>query len=358
MRYYISLLLASASICSFAQNTIKMSAVKSNDYGVQYTLPKTSIVVQATGVKTIRKAGDYYQYAERYLNISNPITKDQTVYSLDNVTARTIGVPDKSKSYLVEFKSNSVAPFVTLKKDGIICAINDDAVISETNDPTQVQITNTPIVNPVSFLSEEILRAGSTAKQAELIAKQIYLLRESRNNIITGEADNMPPDGNAYKVVMDQIDTQEKALTSMFIGTETVEAFSKEFEVTPDDSNISDIVLFRFSTKLGVVDPEDLSGAPVLFSLTNKEPKDAPLLTPKEQKALDDKFSRGIIYNIPAKANLNITYNNKVLVNRECDVVQYGTQEVLVPKVLEYKKEAPVKVIFYPDLGAIKQIIQ
>ncbi|HCO68020.1 MAG TPA: DUF4831 domain-containing protein, partial [Dysgonomonas sp.] len=36
---------------------------------------------------------------------------------------------------------------------------------------------------------------------------------------------------------------------------------------------------------------------------------------------------------------------------------QYGTQDVLVPKMFDNNK-MPVKVMFFPDLGAIKQIIQ
>ena len=52
-------------------------------------------------------------------------------------------------------------------------------------------------VTDASVFSEELLMAGSTAKQAEVAAKQIYRIRESRMNILTGDADNLPPDGEA-----------------------------------------------------------------------------------------------------------------------------------------------------------------
>ena len=35
-------------------------------------------------------------------------------------------------------------------------------------------------INPRDFLTEEILMAGSTAKMAELVAKEIYNIRESK----------------------------------------------------------------------------------------------------------------------------------------------------------------------------------
>lgn len=359
MKYYwglVFLIFAGTSQFS-AQNTVKMSAVKGNDYGVAYSLPKTSITASVKYTKTTRKTGQFYQYAERYLSISNPIIENITTYSIDNIDAVTQGIVDKDKSYLVEFRSNTTAPFVTLTKDGLICAINSDYIFQkeEVTETTPIAPSSTP--DPRSFLSEEILRAGSTAKQAELIAKQIYRLRESRNNILTGEADNMPPDGNAYKLVMTQLEEQERALTAMFIGTESVETGSKTFTIVPDKKDIENRVIFRFSSKLGIVDPNDLSGAPVYFSLKNKDPRVEQILTPKEEKEMEKKFSAGIIYNIPNKATLQVSYNGKDYIRQECDIVQYGIQDVLVPKMFDNNK-MPVKVIFYPDMGAIKQIIQ
>lgn len=359
-RYFTGIIIFALGINSIsAQNTVKMSAVKSNDYGVAYSLPKTVIVVKADAVKTIRKAGEFYEYAERYLNISNPITKDETIYTVTDIRTGTEGTPDRDKSYLVEFRNNTTAPYVTLTQDGVICAINADAEFGTNKDfsDNEIQASVAPLPNPNTYLSEETLRAGSKARQAEMIARQIFKLRETKTNILTGEADNMPPDGNAYQLVIQQIDEQEKALTSMFKGTETTEYVSKKFTITPTDKNIENRILFRFSKRLGFVDDDDLSGAPVTLTLINKEPREEPLLTPKEQKDMEKKFSQGIIYNIPAKADLKIDYANKTWVNKECDVAQYGTQDVLAPKMFDNNK-LPIKVIFFPDLGAIKQIIQ
>ena len=58
--------------------------------------------------------------------------------------------------------------------------------------------------------------AGSTAKMAELTAKEIYNIRESKNLIIRGQADAMPKDGALNEVRPDNLNKQEKALTEMF----------------------------------------------------------------------------------------------------------------------------------------------
>lgn len=358
MKYCISILLSVfIAVSASAQKTVKMSAVKANDYGVAYSLPKTSIEVKISYSKKTRKAGQFYQYAERYLNVSNPITEDEVIYTLDNIDALTKGIADKSNSYLLEFKPNSIVPFVTLTSDGLICAINADYTFTAKQMPSAEEVQSKELADPNTFLSEEILRAGSTAKQAELIAKQIYRLRESRTNILTGEADNMPPDGDAYKLVMNQLDEQEKALTAMFIGSEKVEPLTRTLIFVPEKKDIDKQVICRFSSKLGIVEANDLSGAPIYMSLQSQEPHVEIILTPKEEKDLEKKFSRGVIYNVPVKGDLKITYNGKNYVNETYDIVQYGTQDVLTPQMFDSNKK-PIQVIFFPDLGSIKQIIQ
>lgn len=357
IKYYVNLFLLLVTMPLVAQNTVKMSAIKATDYGVAYSLPKTSIEVSLTYTKKTYKAGEFYQYSERYLNVTNPIKEDGVEYILDKIETKTKGIIDKSQSYQVEFKSNSVSPYVTLTKDGLICAINSDYTISADQGKALLPSNSEPLSDPKSFLSEEILRAGSSAKQAELIAKQIYTLRDSRNNILTGDADNMPPDGNAYQLVLNKIDMQEKALTAMFVGSVMEEHGQTEFTIVPEAKDIDKRVVARFSSQLGVVGANDLSGAPIYLSLTNKEPKGEIFLTPKEEKELEKKFSKGIIYNIPGKATLNITFNNQAYINTEIEVAQYGIQEVLTPQMFDSNKQ-PIRVIFYPELGSIKQIIQ
>ena len=53
-----------------------------------------------------------------------------------------------------------------------------------------------------SFLTEEILMSNSSAKMAELVAKEIYSIRESKNALLRGEEDNMPKDGAQLKLML------------------------------------------------------------------------------------------------------------------------------------------------------------
>ena len=351
----VALFLLGASLK--AQIPIRHNALKTNDYGVVYTLPITQLDFELRISKTTYKRGEYYQYAKQYLSIDNPILEDKVVFNLESVDVFNIGVPNKNNSYLIEFKSNSAEPFVYLTKDGLLCSINADAPIIEKATKIQPKVDSSASVNAQSLLTEEILLAGSSAKQAELIAKQIFALRLSRTDILTGEAANMPPDGEAYKLVMNQINMQEKALVEMFSGSVSTEESTSSISIIPGLEDADRVVIFRFSKKLGQVDADDLAGEPVYLSLINKSPQPQVELSDKELRNLQKKFSEGVIYNVPSKAMLTLSYNHKTLLNTEVDVVQYGSQDVLTKRMFDSRKQ-PIKVEFYPHLGAIKQIKQ
>lgn len=333
---------------------VKKNAVKANNFGITYSLPKTLLVVDAEVTKVTCKAGPYYQYAEKYLGVKDAVTEDKVYYELGKISLINQGVPDPDNTYIVEFKAGTVAPYAYLTEEGLLCAINAEYTPAESERETvrRKKGNDSPVTN-ASVFSEELLMAGSTAKQAEVAAKQIYRIRESRLNILTGEADNLPPDGEAMKLVINQLEEQEKALSNLFTGTLTKETEHYEVEIVPDD-NLDKEVLFRFSRPLGIVDADDLGGIPVYINL--KATERAPMLDPKEAEK-KEKSLKGIVYNVPGKASIEILMNNKTLYKGEAQITQFGTREGLAPVMFEDKK-APVKVYFYPETGAIKQIIQ
>lgn len=356
VKYIVPVLILTITVGASAQKTTRVNAIKANDYGVIYSLPKTSFEITLLVKKTIYRKGEFYPYAQRYLGIENPITADRIVYTLEDISIINKGIADKNNSFMVIFRPKSLEPFVHLREDGVIVTINADPEHEEFEE-LKIPQGIAPSVNPRNYLSQETLMAGSTARQAELVARQIFGLRSSRTDILTGEADNMPPDGNAYKVVMDEINLQEKALTELFIGSEQTEYFTRSYTIVPDERDIDRRVIVRFSEKLGPVDADNFAGEPIYLSLVNKTPKVEMQLSERDLKRLSDKLSSGIVYNVPGKAALTVEFRSKTLADKEVDVVQYGSQDVLIRRMFDNVKQ-PVKVYFYPELGAIKQVIQ
>ena len=160
---------------------VKKNAVKANNFGITYSLPKTSLVVDAEVTKVTCKAGPYYQYAEKYLGVKDAVTEDKIYFDLGKISLINRGLPDADNTYIVEFKQGTVAPYAYLTEDGLLCSINAEYTPVESeldaakkNKGSQQKVTDT------SVFSEELLMAGSTAKQAEVAAKQIYRIRDSR----------------------------------------------------------------------------------------------------------------------------------------------------------------------------------
>ena len=340
---------------AFSQTRVeKKIAMKSNGYGVTYSLPKTSLVVTAEITQVTCKAGPYHKYAEKHLGVKDAVMSDHVYYELSKVYLQNKGIPDDENTYIVEFKPKTTAPFVYLTDDGLLCAINTDytpaeSVVSVAKRSAQQAEKE----SAYAVMTEELLMAGSVTRQAEVAARQIYKLRENRMDILSGEADNMPPDGEAMKIVLQQINDQEQALTALFIGEKRRKTTFHETRVVPED-DLNREVLFRFSEKLGVLDADDLGGTPIYLTL--RATARAPELDPKEAEK-KAKSMKGIIYNVPGKAEATIEMGDERLYRGEVQVVQFGTHEALAPVIFEDKK-APVKITFYPETGAIKQIIQ
>jgi hypothetical protein len=236
---------------------------------------------------------------------------------------------------------------VELTNDGIIKAINTTSPIEKT-PATPITNTAKKRIDPRSFMTEEILSTASTAKMAELVAKEIYNIRESKNSLTRGQADYMPKDGAALKLMLDNLDEQEQAMMQMFAGITNREDKTLTIRVTPTE-DMKDKVAFRFSKKLGVVSDENLAGEPIYLSVINQE-----TLPPADEKAKDKRKVDGVIYNIPGKALVTVASPTKRYFKGELLITQFGTTEVLVDNL--FNKKINTRVLFDPNNGKIVKI--
>ncbi len=342
-------LLFSAVIMTAQTNVERVIPTRATGNGVLYSLPKTAFIINAEVTKVTQKAGPYFRFADRYLGIKNVITEDAVYHELGRIALVSKGIPDPSQMYKIEFNQKTVAPFAFLTRENLLCAINDTYVLEFSDEERRVEHKEIASFS-TSVFSEEMLRAGNETKQAEIASKEIYELRESLKDIITGNAENMPSDGEGLKLMVSKLEEKEKALVQLFTGITSKETTYYDVELVPEDE-LEREVLFRFSTKLGILDADDLGGEPVYMNL--KALERIPELDPKE--AEKKAKSKGVVYNKPGRGRAEIIYNNRSLLRKEMYVVQFGIQDVLLPVLFEDKKE-PIKVLFYPESGSIKSI--
>lgn len=317
------------------------------DEGVVYYLPKTQIEIKVTATKVTYTPGELCQYANRYLRLQGVSAQPSEHWEINSIRVGTIGVPDAEKAYSIKLKDKMVTSQVELTEEGIIKAINTTAP-GEEKVRKEKPMEKPKRVDPRNFMTEEILMAGSSNKMAELIAKEIYNIRESKNSLTRGQADYMPQDGAALKIMLNNLEEQEKALTEMFSGyTERTEK-TFTFYVEPEQE-ITNQVVCRFSKKLGVVKEDNLAGEPIYLSIINES-----TLPPTDEEAKAKKKLDGVIYNIPGKGNIIVKTSDKTYFEGELPITQFGETEVLVNSL--FNKKVNTRVIFSPVTGGIMKI--
>lgn len=335
----IALGLLLASTAAYAQE----SYTPGKGEGIAYFLPKTALEVRVIATKVTYQPGEFCQYANRYLRLNNITAQPETHWEIKKIEVCSVGVPDSTKAYIMKLKDKDLASNMELTDNGIIKAINTSAPAMEESQyvlekPQQHQ-------NARKYLTEEILMAGSTAKMAELTAKEIFNIRESKNLILRGQAENMPKDGASLQLVIDNLNQQEQAMTEMFTGITDREDKVFKIRLSPENG-LDNAIALRFSKKLGILDSEDLSGEPIYINMTSKT-----ALGTEDEKS---KQPKGVLYNIPGKANVSVTFKGKTVFEDELPVTQLGYTEVLTNSLFD--KKVNTRVIFNPNTGAIVKI--
>lgn len=346
--------LLAVTTAATAQQAQRITATKANEYGIAYTLPTTAVDITIEAEFTREEPGEFYKYALKYLNVDNPITEPSLSATVKSVTIGTHGVPDPDQRYIVTLKSNQ-APYIILGDGDIPLAINTEEVFeTETSALPEAQPAKpTPLQSQAArqVITQEMLQSHSSAKRAELAAEQIYALRQSRTDLITGQADQMPPDGNAMKIVMDNIEAQEQALTAMFVGTRSTYTEVRTFTIIPE-GNINRQIIARISATNGITDANDLSGFPVYLSLKELNRGEMPV----NDKGETLPFPKGgIAYNIPGQAVVTVTAMGKELAHKDVDLAQSGIVYGMAPSNFTDKK-APVYLRFNPATGAAAEV--
>lgn len=354
---------ALGTLASSAQSTTRLSASKVNDYGVTYTLPLTRFQVTLAAEKTVKTPGEFARYAGKYLN-ATPILHPSVSWRLTEAVIAPDSYADPDELYLVTFR-NGDGTYINLTDLGTPLSINDETYTGETPDidlPVNIPPKPTILELPVArqAVTADMIQSKSVAKKAELAAAKIYELRANRNEIITGQADGMPADGEAMKLALEQINAQEEALTAMFLGTVQTSVEVKTFTAgVPDDGASGRSVIARLSALDGIVDADDLSGAPIYFSVLEKSRGQLPLT----DKGQPRPFPRGgVAYRIPGTAEVSVSYDGQTLAEDTFEVAQYGVVYGLDPAMFTAKKaawgtkNAPSYLHFNPLTGSVSRI--
>jgi len=333
--------------------------------GVVYSLPRTGITVHVKTLKTSYQPGPYAGYADQLLGIKNAKRQASSKCEITEVRIETFAEPDPEQVYKAMGEPGNL---LALTSEGILRGFNSD--IPE-GLPKAVK-TNKIIAAPqpddgfsFDYFNDSPLyvagdstngfrpiRVGEDQKIAEA-AKRIMESRHARYEMVAGLLDEFHPDGEAYKVSLEELKNIENNYLSLFVGrtVQTEDVFS--FDFIPTKSTGKGEVVFRVSDEKGVVPASDLSGRPVTIEF-------------ELEKALNDKSaslaaagstleaSDGLYYRIPAIANINIISELSVISSARTAIAQFG---VVAPVPADWLRGG-YTVKFHPETGAIQSVIK
>ena len=336
-----------------AQSTKVLTADKSNDYGLVYSLPTTALEVEVVATHQVGKKGPYYLYAKKSIGSNKAIAEDYEKWQITDVRVRPYGVSDSGTQYLMQLRPGALTS-ITVDANGMLLAINKDVAPLANGSPANVTKSSKvkwPSGNEyLDYVNEDFVASKSSAKQAQLLAESLMEVRESKLALTRGTADAMPADGKQMELMLASLGQQEAALVAAFNGYVTTDTVTRKFSFIPDgDTNK---ILFRMSDFAGFVDSDDLSGDPVYIQIETLNEASLPVDAKGEPKKMP---KNAVIYNIPGSAQVTISTLGKKLFEKEIQMSQLGMTFGLDPSLFTDKKE-PSYAVFDPITGGLLEI--
>jgi len=332
----------------FAQKNVKLlSTAEETGSALIYTLPKTALEVRVALKKTVQKTGPYAAYAQEYFGFekSEIIGTNRTVYEIAGIEIRRKGIPDASRTFLVSTASGSKAGLINLTDNGIISSVNIPATETETDLVQKIDISEkTPsLYFDTSDLVENYFLQSDANKKREAIAGQIYMLRESQLNLLTGSVET--PDVASLQLKIDELKRRENLLLEMFTGKSVTTIEYKTFELMPERA-MKDRILFYFSPSIGITTGvEGITDSYFISLRVNK--RDDKSVT----KNVNSK--NGFFHCIPGNATVEIYNSERTIYKENILMGQFGTLVALPTKYIDKNNAS---VIFDTTTGAIKSI--
>lgn len=331
------------------KNVVPIQEVKNVNGGIIYSLPKTVLEINIRTTKTYKVAGPYAQYAKEYFGIedSEVIKSNSESIEISRIYIQTKGKADPERTYFVTTCPKST--FLIQKNEGGIIAGVNALHEEETNISTRrAEKENLKLGFDKSDLSEEYFFADSDEKAADIVASQIYAIRESRMDLLSGVADYAPADGASMQIMLNELRKKETSLMQLFIGKIIRTTETETIELSPKE-NSNKNVLFYFSAQKGISTKEDINTKPVYISLNANKKEFFQL----EKKDILKPTKQGLVYCLPGSADIEISDANNVYYKGNVNIAQFGTTLSLPRNLLDKKN---IKIIFDTTTGDIKSI--
>lgn len=347
----ITLILLVAALSGCSNKTVRVETIGkelSNETLVFYSLPRTVIYVNVSCIQSQYVPGPYANYAKKYLGIEGVSTTEKADFSIENIDFEIENEVDPKAIFAVYPTAKGYGNYLNLTHEGLILPITQSAE-GKTFSMTQEQKSNDIAFKDLSanpFIAEEsstfygrtlrdsvyvrvpIQRTLTVERNMEEKAKEasefIFNLRKKRLDFLTPEVDH-PFSGDAIQVILKEIQRLEDEYLSLFIGKRYTYRYIQSFSYMPSNADGESSILFRFSDSKGILQPNDLSGRPIIIELDQPEYPEGFDATKTKIETFAEKLKLDrFYYRIPVKTNVRINDGKQLLAVKRVSVYQYG----------------------------------
>lgn len=261
---------------SFAQKKVTLLPVDSTmKYGKNYffyALPQTAFKVDVVVNKMSEMKGNYAEYAEKLLGLTNIISQNKVKYAIKSVDLQSVSVADEEYVYAVEmtpaqvknnyaeklYQSNNAmtqAPAPTYVPSETVIPdffryYSDLAYTEESNEYLETQIVDGVVRQVKANKVQKVNK--SDAQKANEAADMISKIREDRYDLLTG-AQEVTYSKEALALMVSELNTLEKNYLELFTGFVVTEEEHYTLWVYPQN-NKNQLFTFSFSEQTGLSD--------------------------------------------------------------------------------------------------------
>ncbi len=315
-----------------------------------YALPQTVLKVEVTYQEVNSVPGPYWEYADKYLGITQVIKQPSSRWSIQDVVLTQHAELDPQHIYSLnvlegEYSGEFMDHYVEqgLLMDGtemIHEQMNGPALESDFkrdylryvdlgvygNFEERKETMYKTLVTDTSYVrvpvQRTIVEQKSPLRKAEEAADFVLELRNRRFEMLTGEYEVIP-NGVAMAAAIEKLDQLEESYLSLFTGKTISRMGKRAYFIVPETgSSLSRYRLDMFSNQLGFVPAELMEGEPLEVQIE-------PLGT---INALDGQISRTpeekgynkLYYRLPDVVELKVKLGGEVLSTQRISIFQSG----------------------------------
>lgn len=311
-----------------------------------YSLPRTSLVVDVEVECRSFVAGPYAAYSERYLGVKSE-TEDSRTYRILSVSVRDKVEADPDARYVVDLSGNA-KDFMKMTSQGLVVFSDASSAVADSRwrfrseDVSGKDYGVSPVSNMdrkevtlyQSVRTEEGIEnipvkqsqvvEKSAERKAREVAGLIFMLRQKKLDIITGDTDAVF-DGEAMGAVLSEMKALEEYYIDLFTGRSSYTVMKYSFEVVPDGNVDRQMhVAFRFSENEGVFPSGNVEGRPIVLEIQNGNEISEPLCSEDLSAKKRIRTTDLVYYRIPETVSVRILDGQKCLVSAGIPMYQFG----------------------------------